>query len=949
MTLIGETGNITNENSLTVDEIDLTTATDSAVEKPWNNVQTLNEIFGDKKSDDEDQGDIEGGGDEIYQAVKYLQNNPLPNSEKSDDVNPNVLCPTPPKKKQYISIAQTLQKQQADDNSDMENTLYQLNKEIRAGNHTNAKMIFKKWEKRKKQNKSKTIKCPFCGIEKTNLKTHCMRVHEMSEENAKALRSNIGLSHVDRKVKNVNERKGKLRFYARRLCPVTGCSKTPVRMENHLKDTHKIKDIKIYRRYLKEAEVIPQYNTESDASTNESDDSQDERQKIEKLIDINKSANPIDNDEESDPDWLEEFGRKVRRRKRESRVRNEVPHEQENCKEGRIKFVSGQNVHEFNLGQNEKVVESNIESDEECTELQANIKFAKTMEVVNNVTTIDTGGARSDVQCEEKNEGDDPDEEDYSVEEAEDDESLALVVTPWKSSPLFDQFLHWLTSPDARAKPLRQAQQHVRQVIIILRDSGNDTYELASLFDRKKIRDYWLISFETKCKSGTVKSYISSLRMFYHFVIAEDPTECESYRDKCEALVITTTNWISVYRKKVKKCRWERDMVQLTQLFTSSEIKQFDNSELVSYCKSTLRSFRCQENQPTLRQFTNARDFILMSLCLDNASRTGSLANMTLKEFERGVVSNGCYRINVLEHKTVSTSGPACIVATAELYKQMLTYVNMRNKLEGMNNETGDNYVFISWSGSRMSSSMVTAQLNSFWGKAVGHTQERPRVSAALVRKSAVSKVHEHHKDKCKDLANLMCHSEETAKRVYYLQEKSKRAVETSSTLRSVLREPDSSENLRDSILKHFGEDIEKRKITLAIVKEKKNACSAFKDILDLTLRDKIRYMISQKSQCDQDNTDIESDDENDETTKLARDGYPGKRKDRVVFSEHDNKDIYVHFGVLIKASAEERVKVSRFKRILKQEVLKPLLKRHGEQTLLSKVRTERKKFLLKK
>lgn len=97
------------------------------------------------------------------------------------------------------------------------------------------------------------------------------------------------------------------------------------------------------------------------------------------------------------------------------------------------------------------------------------------------------------------------------------------------------------------------------------------------------------------------------------------------------------------------------------------------------------------------------------------------------------------------------------------------------------------------------------------------------------------------------------------------------------------------------------------------------------------------------------DNTDIESDDENDETTKLARDGYPGKRKDRVVFSEHDNKDIYVHFGVLIKASAEERVKVSRFKRILKQEVLKPLLKRHGEQTLLSKVRTERKKFLLKK
>ena len=77
---------------------------------------------------------------------------------------------------------------------------------------------------------------------------------------------------------------------------------------------------------------------------------------------------------------------------------------------------------------------------------------------------------------------------------------------------------------------------------------------------------------------------------------------------------------------------------------------------------------------------------------------------------------------------------------------------------------------------------MVTGQLNSFWDKAVGHTIDRPRISATLVRKSAVSKVHEFREIMKDDLANLMYHSEDTAKKIYFLQEKSKKAGETSAT-----------------------------------------------------------------------------------------------------------------------------------------------------------------------
>ena len=88
---------------------------------------------------------------------------------------------------------------------------------------------------------------------------------------------------------------------------------------------------------------------------------------------------------------------------------------------------------------------------------------------------------------------------------------------------------------------------------------------------------------------------------------------------------------------------------------------------------------------------------------------------------------------------------------------------------------------------------MVTAQISSFWGKAVGHSAERPRISGALVRKSSVSKVYKHHRHLSKNLAGLMCHSEETAKRVYALEDKTRKAGETSAALRKIMREPDAS------------------------------------------------------------------------------------------------------------------------------------------------------------
>ena len=165
-----------------------------------------------------------------------------------------------------------------------------------------------------------------------------------------------------------------------------------------------------------------------------------------------------------------------------------------------------------------------------------------------------------------------------------------------------------------------------------------------------------------------------------------------------------------------------------------------------------------------------------------------------------------------------------------------------------------DDKFFMSWSGKRVSSPMVSVQLNSFWGKAVGNTKERPRISATLVRKSVVSKVRTQKLELGKDLAGLMCHSEDTAKRSYFFQEKNKKAGSTSATLRSVLLDGKATSDVdkeKDVVRRCFKDDIERKKTTIAIVREKNAKFQQFKKYSDAQLRDKVRYMIqpSEKSE----------------------------------------------------------------------------------------------------
>ena len=112
------------------------------------------------------------------------------------------------------------------------------------------------------------------------------------------------------------------------------------------------------------------------------------------------------------------------------------------------------------------------------------------------------------------------------------------------------------------------------------------------------------------------------------------------------------------------------------------------------------------------------------------------------------------------------------------------------------------------------------------------------------MRKSVVSKVRTHKLELGKDLAGLMCHSEDTAKRSHFFQEKNKKAGSTSATIRSVLLDGKAASDVdkgKDVVRRCFKDDVERKKTTIAIVREKNAKFQQFKKYSDAQLRDKVR------------------------------------------------------------------------------------------------------------
>ena len=331
---------------------------------------------------------------------------------------------------------------------------------------------------------------------------------------------------------------------------------------------------------------------------------------------------------------------------------------------------------------------------------------------------------------------------------------------------------------------------------MVMQFINSEKQAITDLLSKTILRDKWLEPVEKIKQPGTVKSYLGSLNQFFIFLNAECCDQFEELNTSASQLVNLSEQvklWARSSRKLSKDRFWEKRIEDISKLKKPGDIKKFDTSKVARNAVKILGEVT--DNPDTLittSEYTIVRDYLMTMICIDNGSRSGPIANMTLDEFGNCTKEQDRFVVRVKKHKTFSTHGPVNLVLTSSLHEYLKIFISkFRNQIPAVETMPTST-IFVSWRGVPLDSSQVGAQIGSCWGKVFG--KEASTGGATSFRKAAVSAVHEADKEMRGDLADLMVHNKTTADRYYLLQDKGKSAVRTSKKLRNIMRDQ-SSEN----------------------------------------------------------------------------------------------------------------------------------------------------------
>ena len=639
--------------------------------------------------------------------------------------------------------------------------------------------------------------------------------HGWSKEDASAARTNYNLNVDRNSLANEEPRKCKPRKYRRKICPVVFCSVQPKRLDNHLRQFHKLNPKKV-KLYMKKAIVPLELETDDESEATLSSDSSsegDEQENLERLYQRSMvTHHPFQefdqNSDDSDDDWLG------------------------------AAYMAG-------IGKPEEKIESKSYDES--------------------------------VSSESDSEGDYEDIE------------QRFIMTTLDEDKVLDKFKNWLVGIEGGRKPERTAQEHrtIVSSILRLKESGKP---FQNMIDKDLIESWMNGNADRGLKPGTIRTNNYSILAFYEF--------CEMKEENLKTvdmqrMRVVIRKWNKNLKKAIEESGHEKALRDLNDLPPPEAIHCFDTSIIVAHAKELFKKINLIQPDSLLRRdFCAMRDFLMSSIILDNASRSGAISNMTMEEMEAKRKTDDGYLIAVKKHKT-GYKGPALLSIRFSLFTQLQLYVShLRNALPGLP-ETGPKHpVFVSWAGNKMASGMVLGQFCSFWRQAV--PTKYHRINTGLVRKFATTTVRSNIPDYKKQTADLLCHSDRTAERDYTLIDKTKKASQSSRIIRRAIRT--NFDNISD-------------------VDEMKSVKESMDSI-------------------------VEEDDGEISTERASRYVPSG----RIKYSEEDIHSIHKHFKELI--TSKRNITMSEVEAtIAKEKEIKEISDRVGKKSVLIKIRTERSKL----
>lgn len=343
------------------------------------------------------------------------------------------------------------------------------------------------------------------------------------------------------------------------------------------------------------------------------------------------------------------------------------------------------------------------------------------------------------------------------------------------------QFLKWLMSPDGGRKDKRSAEQHCRQVNTILGQVGN---KACNLLDKRSILDNFLETYvkEHQYKAGTVQSHLFSLRQLYDHWLLDG---CHmAYTPQITHMKNTAKRWIHAYQKDVNQRTLQKMDSDLQKIITADEIVQFSTSEAATTAIKILGRAAAGSDMPLSKlEYISVRDYLLAEIITRNAHRPGVLSEMRIKHVEEAKLLQDHYILSIPCHKTSSVHGPAKVILTQTVYRWLSVFVHNILPFAGSTKSSKCDLVFLSFSGEAMDSSHIGRAFQAIWKK----SGLRDDVTCTLFRKSAVSKIHQQCPSMKGNLADLMCHRQETANKFYRVVDRSETSLRASMKLTELM------------------------------------------------------------------------------------------------------------------------------------------------------------------
>ncbi|XP_057311987.1 uncharacterized protein LOC130649709 isoform X2 [Hydractinia symbiolongicarpus] len=363
---------------------------------------------------------------------------------------------------------------------------------------------------------------------------------------------------------------------------------------------------------------------------------------------------------------------------------------------------------------------------------------------------------------------------------------------PNEVKELFEKFAAYLQGPDGGNRTsFEQIVEDVKRIYLIV--CANK--DLAMFFDGQHFRDEYLAKH---CKSrenlpGIIKKYLSSVGVFCEFLITERVQLTSVGPEKVVDLKRKLNVWKKSYKKLDKERRFEREIDDHSMLVTPQQLQNYEKSENAVNAKSFFLKLQSSDFSVTQAEYCCMRDHLFSVIHFANGHRSGVSANLLVSEVDACQRVDGLCQISVKQHKTAYAYGPATITMSEIEFGWLKLFTD---KIRPQVKPKCRN-VFLSWTGSAMTSGQISLRIHQLWAKAdlFGNVPIK-NLSCNIIRKSTTTGIRGKGMGMNQEVADLMCHSLDTANKHYFVRKKQEAAAKGGKVIRSYFRE---NENISSS------------------------------------------------------------------------------------------------------------------------------------------------------